>query len=74
MRPNKFVACFFYPHLPLSYQIGFAFIYACGTNTAKSKLKSTLWHGYSGTLYPINPFDSDWPLKKYPTRRITRNK
>ena len=44
----------------LPYQIAFAHIYACESNSGESAFNSIIWTGFTGTLYPINPFDTDW--------------
>ncbi len=44
--------------LSLNYKIGAAFLFACDTNSLKRYLVSPngIFHGYSGTLYPIFQF------------------
>ena len=49
-----------YSNLKITYKIGFAHIYACESNSGKSAFNSTIWTGFTGTLYPINPWDFDW--------------
>jgi hypothetical protein len=46
--------------LNLPYRIAFAHIYACESNSGKTAFNALKWTGFTGTLYPLNPFDPDW--------------
>lgn len=49
-----------YSSLKLSYRPAFAHIYACSSNSGKSAFNSLIWTGFTGILYPLNPWDPDW--------------
>ncbi len=51
--------------LKLPYRIAFAHIYACESNSGKTAFNSLKWTGFTGTLYPLNPFDPDWDIPSH---------
>ena len=53
----------------LSYKMALVLMYACYSNAGKSTLSSgtaaSVYHGYTGILYPFPPFRSDFQAKTF---------
>ena len=66
-------------NLQLNYKLAIALIYACFSNDGQSALSSgrpgSIFHGYTGTLYPFPPFRADFQARTYIKRgdQGTRN-
>ena len=57
------------PTIHLNYKMALALVYACESDSGKPYLSSgtagSIWHGYPGILYPVNPWRTDFKVKTY---------
>jgi RHS repeat-associated protein len=57
---DMFIGDVIRPGIRLPYKMALGLVYACDSNSGRSALSSgmsgSIWHGYTGTLYPIFPF------------------
>jgi RHS repeat-associated protein len=57
------------PTIHLNYKMALALVFACESNSGQPALSAgtagSIWHGYTGILYPVNPWRSDFKVKTY---------
>jgi len=58
-----------YATINLPYGMALGLIFACDSNSGNTALLSgsagSIWHGYTGTLYPFKPRSAEWDVGNY---------